>query len=161
MHRAAGAWEDKEAGKAEQVALSSLLTQVAALVTAYDAALANGGALAGAKQNLRDLLSSKTLQEADAKIDSLSASGKLDPATVLALARAYNGVNESQYVKDDVKDVMAHLYFRARETYFSQSPVEIRILKYLLTVRDPRDRENLIEASFQPGKVLVSVKTLC
>lgn len=153
--RAAEAWEDKKAGQKERAALSAVATQVAALVTAHDAVLGDEGALAGAKRSLGDLLSSSSIEEADAKIDAMAAEGRLSPATVLALARAYNGVNESAYTKEEVKDVMAHLYFKARETYFSQAPPEIRILKYLLTIPSDRDRELLLDAAFQPGNVRV------
>ena len=153
--RAAEAWEDKKAGQKERAALSAVATQVAALVTAHDAVLGDEGALAGAKRSLGDLLSSSSIEEADAKIDAMAAEGRLSPATVLALARAYNGVNESAYTKEEVKDVMAHLYFKARETYFRQAPPEIRILKYLLTIPSDRDRELLLDAAFQPGNVRV------
>lgn len=36
--------------------------------------------------------------------------------------------------RDEVKDVMAHLYFKAKEATARQQPPEVRILKYLLSV---------------------------
>lgn len=53
-----------------------------------------------------------SLQEMDAKLDQLSASGGLDPALLLTLAKAHTSVKDTDYTKEEVKDVMAHLYFK-------------------------------------------------
>ena len=45
---------------------------------------------------MQGLLSSiGSLEEADQKIDALAAEGKIDPAFLLTMARAYSGVKES------------------------------------------------------------------
>ena len=41
------------------------------------------------------------------------------------MAKAYVGVKESAYTKEEVKDVMAHLYFRAKESMARQLPPEV------------------------------------
>ncbi|KAL6781134.1 CGL143 [Auxenochlorella protothecoides x Auxenochlorella symbiontica] len=155
MYMAAGAWEDAAAAKQEQEALATLSTNLAALVTAHDSVLSDESALGAARASLAELLSVGSMEEADAKIDSLAASGRLDPALLLTLGRAYNGVKESEYTREEVKDVMAHLYFKAKESFAAQAPVEVRILKHLLSVDSPSDRAVLLDQAFQPGATLV------
>ena len=41
-------------------------------------------------------------------------------------------MKESQYTADEIKDVMAHLYFKMKETTARQQPPDVRILKHLL-----------------------------
>lgn len=47
-------------------------------------------------------------------MDKLVADGKLTPALMLTAAKMYMSVKESPYVEEDVKDIMAHLYWRVR-----------------------------------------------
>lgn len=53
-----------------------------------------------------------SLQEMDAKLASMAQSGALDPALLLAIAKAHNSVKDTDYTRDEVKEVMAHLYFK-------------------------------------------------
>ena len=55
-----------------------------------------------------------SIEEADRKIDELAAGGMLSPALLLTMAKAYAGVKETDLTKEEVKDIMAHLYFKAR-----------------------------------------------
>lgn len=48
----------------------------------------------------------------DAKIDSMAQSGALDPALLLTIAKAHTSVKDTDYTREEVKDVMAHLYFK-------------------------------------------------
>jgi hypothetical protein len=135
----------------EAEALAALGTQVAALVEAHDRVLADEGALDSAAERFTELLSSETMEAAEAKLDELAASGKLDPALLLTMAKAYAGVKETDVTQEEVKDIMAHLYFKAKESFAQQAPPEARILKFLLAVDSPTDRLSLMEQSFQPG----------
>jgi hypothetical protein len=66
-------------------------------------------------------------------------------------------VKESPMVEEEVKDVMAHLYFKMKETMGRQQPKEVRILKHLLAVGDdPRDIRNGLEEAFTPGPELTT-----
>lgn len=58
-----------------------------------------------------------SLQEMDAKLDQLSASGGLDPALLLTIAKAHTSVKDTDYTREEVKDVMAHLYFKVSCTW--------------------------------------------
>ena len=51
-----------------------------------------------------------------------------------------------------VKDLLAHLYFKAKETFAQQQPPEVRILKYLLTIDSPANRYKLMEMAFEQGE---------
>jgi len=135
----------------EAEALAALGTQVAALIEAHDRVLADEGALDSAAERFSELLSSETMESAEAKLDELAASGKLDPALLLTMAKAYAGVKETDITQEEVKDIMAHLYFKAKESFAQQAPPEARILKFLLAVESPTDRLSLMEQSFQPG----------
>lgn len=48
------------------------------------------------------------------QIDKLVTDGKLTPALMLTTAKMYMSVKESPYVEEEVKDIMAHLYWRVR-----------------------------------------------
>ena len=50
-----------------------------------------------------------------------------------------------------VKDIMAHLYFKAKETAARDQPPEVRILKHLLTMDDPMERNEALGMAFEPG----------
>ena len=47
----------------------------------------------------------KSIEEGDELIDSMHKDGSLDPAFLLTMAKAYSGVKESEYTKDDTKEV--------------------------------------------------------
>lgn len=55
-----------------------------------------------------------SLEEADQKIDSLASAGKLNPAMLLTMAKAYAAAKETDKTKEEVKDIMAHLYFKVK-----------------------------------------------
>ena len=98
----------------------------------------------------------ETLEEMNTKIDQLAAEQKLDPALVLTAAKAYMSVKESPYVEEEVKDVMAHLYFKMKETMGRQQPKEVRILKFLLAMDNPQEIRSGLEDAFTPGPELTT-----
>jgi hypothetical protein len=53
-----------------------------------------------------------SLEAADRRIDELADSGSLDPALLLTMAKAYAGARETDLTRTEVKDIMAHLYFK-------------------------------------------------
>ncbi|PRW50773.1 glutamine cyclotransferase [Chlorella sorokiniana] len=148
---------------AEQEALLALAAQLAALVEAYDRVARDQQAMEAAAESFSSLLQVDSLEAADKKIDELAASGKLDPALLLMMAKAYAGSKETNITQEEVKDVMAHLYFKAKESFAQQAPKEVRILKYLLTVDSEADRAQLLEQAFEPGAELegADVDYLC
>jgi hypothetical protein len=89
------------------------------------------------------------MEAAEAHIDGLAASGRLDPAFLLTMARAWGGVKETDYTRDDVKDVMHRLYLKAKEAAARDAPREVRILKALLAIEDPAHRRAEMAAAFE------------
>ncbi len=140
--------------EAEQ--LAALGTQLSVIVDAYDRVAEDTQALDSASMNFADLLQSESMEQAEAKLDELAATGKLDPALLLTMAKAYSGVKETDITKEEVKDVMAHLYFKAKEKFAAQAPAEARILKFLLSVEGESERIELLDQAFQPGTELVT-----
>ena len=55
-----------------------------------------------------------SLDEAGKRIDMLAAKGEVDPAFLLTMAKAYSGVKETDFAKDEVKDIMYYLYMKVR-----------------------------------------------
>lgn len=143
--------------KKEADALAALGSQVAALVEAHDRIISDETALESAQTKFAELLQAASMEDAEAKLDELASSGRLDPALLLTMAKAYAGVKETDATKEEVKDIMAHLYFKAKESFAQQAPVEVRILKFLLAVESPGERATLLEQSFQPGPEISTV----
>mmetsp|Transcript_47316 Transcript_47316/g.120752 ORF Transcript_47316/g.120752 Transcript_47316/m.120752 type:complete len:419 (-) Transcript_47316:13-1269(-) len=137
--------------EAEEATL--MLARVAALVNALDKASKDEEALDEAGVAFNGLLERiSSLEDADAEIDKMQREGRLDPAMMLTMAKAYSGVKESPYVQEEVKDIMAHLYFKAKETAAAEQPPEVRILKHLLTMEDPMERNEAMDQAFEPGE---------
>ena len=134
--------------------MAALATQLAVQVEAHDRVARDEDALDAAGERFASLLQAESLEAAEAKIDELAASGRLDPALLLTMAKAYAGVKETDITKEEVKDVMAHLYFKAKESFAAQAPPEVRILKFLLSVESDGERATLLEQCFQPGPEL-------
>lgn len=53
-----------------------------------------------------------------------------------------------------VKDILYHLYMTARGNLQRLMPKEIRILKYLLMIEDPEERDSALNDAFTPGEEL-------
>ena len=60
------------------------------------------------------LLQVESLEDADRKIDGLANSGQLNPALLLTMAKAYSAAKDTDITKEEVKEIMGHLYFKAR-----------------------------------------------
>merc|ERR1711933_74128 len=76
---------------------------------------------------------------AEKKIDDMAAA---DISFALIISKAYSSVKESSYANSEVAYVMMNIYFKVQELLANNKPIEIRILKYLLTLEDPMIIEN-------------------
>ena len=128
---------------------------------AFDEATKDTETLENAAENFQELLQVETLEEMNQKIDEMAVEGKLDPALVLTAAKAYMSVKESPMVEEEVKDVMAHLYFKMKETMGRQQPKEVRILKHLLAVGDDPGISGTVWKSDTPGPELTTEDEDC
>jgi hypothetical protein len=100
---------------------------------------------------------SSSIEEAEKQIDAMAATGQIDPAFLLTMAKAHSGVKESDYTKEEVKDVMFHLYTKAKEAAARDLPKEVRILKHLLTIKEPQLRREAMELAFEQVRILQRV----
>ena len=58
------------------------------------------------------MLQAESMEAADATIDRLASEGRINPALLLTMAKAYSAAKETDKTKDEVKEIMAHLYFK-------------------------------------------------
>ncbi|MQM14386.1 hypothetical protein Taro_047315 [Colocasia esculenta] len=122
-----------------------------AAVQAYDTASENIEALNVAELKFQDIINSPSLDVACKKIDSLAEKKELDSALMLMLTKAWSAAKESNMMKDEVKDILYHLYMTARGNLQRLVPKEIRIVKYLLTIEDPAEQLCALTDAFTPG----------
>lgn len=104
-----------------------------------------------ASEQLGEILESPSLEEAEKKIDLLLADGAMDPAMMMVMAKAWAGAKESTMMKEEAKDVMFHLYNKARDGLTTQQPTEFKILKHVVSQPTDRERRDVLEAAFTPG----------
>ena len=92
-----------------------------------------------------------SLPEAEKRIDDLAAAGQLTPALMLTMAKAYAAAKESTYTRDDAKEVMVHLYTKAKASFNAQRPAEMRILKHLVWLKGDVDLRSALRDAFEEG----------
>ncbi|GMH32461.1 hypothetical protein BSKO_00295 [Bryopsis sp. KO-2023] len=136
----------------EQERLKEISTVTLALLNIYEQAAGDERSLQFARESLMDILQSGSLEEADRRMDELASSGGLDGAMMLTMATMYSAVKESPYTKDEVKQIMYHLYLKSKEQTEAQQPPVVRILKYLLQIEDPSELRKALDDAFTPGE---------
>nr|XP_018632260.1 uncharacterized protein At4g37920-like [Nicotiana tomentosiformis] len=146
---------------AEQNAVAKLGNTCLAAVQAYDKATESIEALNAAELKFQDITNSPSVDAACKKIDDLAQKNQLDSALVLMITKAWSAAKESDMTKDEVKDVLYHLYTTARGNLQRLMPKEIRILKYLLTIEDPEERLCTLKDAFTPGEELEGKDVNC
>ncbi|KAG6400233.1 hypothetical protein SASPL_137058 [Salvia splendens] len=138
----------------EQNAVAKLGNTCIASVQAYDTATESIEAINAAELKFQDIINSPSVDAACRKIDNLAEKNQLDSALVLMITKAWSAAKESTMMKDEVKDVLYHLYKTSRGNLQRLMPKEIRILKYLLTIEDPEERMSALNDAFSPGEEL-------
>ena len=98
---------------------AAAVTRLGALAAGVDVATSDPAAADAAAAEFHALLGEPdSLAAAEARIDDLAASGRLDPAFMMTAAKAYQATKESDYTRDEVKEIMYKLYRRARHSFF-------------------------------------------
>ncbi|GAV59307.1 hypothetical protein CFOL_v3_02838 [Cephalotus follicularis] len=138
----------------EQNAIAKLGNMCLATVQSYDTATESIEALNAAELKFQDIINSPSLDDACRKIDNLSQKNQLDSALLLMITKAWSAAKESNMMKDEVKDILYHLYMTARGNLQRLMPKEIRILKYLLTIEDLEEKLCALKDAFTPGEEL-------
>lgn len=141
--------------EAEQDELATLMTELLALCQAHDNLGEQEESLMDAGAKLESILQEgQSLQQMVEKIDTMGDSGEIDAAFMLTMAKAHAAAKESSMVRDEAKDVMAHLYFRAKENLAKNLPAEVRILRHLMSIEDPQELRANLEDAFKGGDTL-------
>ncbi|XP_050225287.1 uncharacterized protein At4g37920 [Mercurialis annua] len=138
----------------EQNALAKLGNDCVEAVQAYDSATESMEALQAAELKLQDIVNSPSLDAACRKIDDLAAKNQLDSSLVLMITKAWSAAKESNMTKDEVKDILYHLYKTAVGNLQRVVPKDIRILKHLLKIEDPEELLCSLKDAFTPGDEL-------
>ncbi|KAG6541617.1 hypothetical protein Mapa_017010 [Marchantia paleacea] len=123
-------------------------------IEAYDAAQEDDESLAEAQLKFDDILNSPSLEAAANKIDKLAQRQELDSTLMLLITKAWAAAKESTMMKEEVKDIMFHLYNVARGNMQRLVPREVRIIRHLLAIPDPRERFAAMTDAFSPGDEL-------
>lgn len=158
LHNVAESYYDNPT---EQNAVAKLGNTCIASVEAYDTATESIEALNAAELKFQDIINSPSVDAACKKIDNLAEKNQLDSALVLMITKAWSAAKESNMMKDEVKDVLYHLYKTSRGNLQRLMPKEIRILKYLLTIKDPEERMSALNDAFTPGEELQGMDVDC
>ncbi|KAG4990272.1 hypothetical protein AAZX31_09G020900 [Glycine max] len=143
-------YENKE----EQNELAKLGNACLAAVQAYDAATESVEKLQAAELKFQDIINSPSLDAACRKIDNLAEKKELDSTLVLMITKAWSASKESNMMKDEVKDILYHLYKTAVGNLQRLVPKEIRIVKYLIRIEDPEEQLSALKDAFTPGEEL-------
>ncbi|KAG0449089.1 hypothetical protein HPP92_027531 [Vanilla planifolia] len=120
-------------------------------VRVYDCAMENLDTLEAAQSKFDDILSCSSLEAASDKINKLAKAKELDSSLILLINRAWAAVKDSTTMRNEVKDIMYHIYKVTRKALKSMAPPEIKLLKYLLNMADPEERFTALATAFPPG----------
>lgn len=120
----------------------------------YDKALVDRVALSRAQLKFDDVLNSPSLEVARNKINNLAKTNQLDSTFMLTVSKAWAAAKESTLMKDEVKDILLHLYMEARKSLQEQVPKEVRIIKHLLPIEDSEKLLAALTQAFTPGDEL-------
>ncbi|KAJ9567684.1 hypothetical protein OSB04_003650 [Centaurea solstitialis] len=151
LHAVAESYHDNEV---EQNAIAKVGNTCLAAVQAYDTATESIEAINAAELKFQDIINSPSVDAACRKIDDLAEKNQLDSALVLMITKAWSAAKETDMMKDEVKDILYHLYMTARGNLQRLMPKEVRIVKYLLTIEDPERLLCGLKDAFTPGDEL-------
>ncbi|KAK7332531.1 hypothetical protein VNO80_29284 [Phaseolus coccineus] len=151
LHTVAESYYDN---KEKQNELAKLGNACLAAVQAYDAATESIEQVNAAELKFQDIINSPSLDAACRKIDNLAEKKELDSTLVLMITKAWSAAKESDMMKDEVKDILYHLYKTAVGNLQKLVPKEIRIVKYLIQIDDPEEQLSALKDAFTPGEEL-------
>ncbi|KAL6994735.1 hypothetical protein U1Q18_045269 [Sarracenia purpurea var. burkii] len=132
-------------------AVARLGARCLSAVSAFDNTLEIVGTLDTAQAKFDDILNSPSVDVACEKIKSLAKAKQLDSSLILLINSAWAAAKESVTMKNEVKDIMYHLYKTTKSSLRSIAPKEIKLLKYLLNITDPEERFSALATAFSPG----------
>uniref|UniRef100_A0A5B7BMR6 Uncharacterized protein n=1 Tax=Davidia involucrata TaxID=16924 RepID=A0A5B7BMR6_DAVIN len=132
-------------------AVARLGARCLSAVSAYDNTLEIVDSLDAAQAKFDDILNSPSVDAACEKIKSLAKAKELDSSLILLINSAWASAKVSTTMRNEVKDIMYHLYKTTKSSLRSIAPKEIKLLKYLLNITDPEERFSALATAFSPG----------
>ncbi|KAK9910575.1 hypothetical protein M0R45_034531 [Rubus argutus] len=138
-------------GLEDRDAMARLGARCLSAVSAYDNTLEYVDTLDMAQAKFDDILDSPSIDVACEKIKSLAKAKELDSSLVLLINSAWASAKESTTMKNEVKDIMFHLYKATKSSLRSIVTKEIKLLKHLLNITDPEERFSALATAFCPG----------
>nr|GMC66236.1 uncharacterized protein At4g37920, chloroplastic [Ipomoea batatas] len=132
-------------------AMARLGARCLTAVSAHDNTLEIVETLDTAQQKFDDILNSPSLDAACEKIKSFAKTKELDSSLILLINGAWAAAKDSTTMRNEVKDIMYHLYKTTQSSLRSMAPKEIKLLKYLLNIIDPEERFSALATAFSPG----------
>ncbi|KAI3896988.1 hypothetical protein MKX03_015812 [Papaver bracteatum] len=104
--------------------------------------------LDAAQAKFNDILNPPVVYQ---RIKSLGKAKALDSSLILLINNAWDVAKEYTTMKNEVKDIMHHLYKSTKSILRSIAPKEIKLLKHLLNITYPEERFSALATSFSPG----------
>lgn len=138
-------------GLEDRDAMSRLGAKCLSAVRAYDNALEQLDTLDVAQSKFDDILNSPSLDAACEKIKHLAKAKELDSSLILLINRAWVAAKDSTTLKNEVRDIMYHIYKATNKSLKSMAPPEMKLLKHLLNITDPEERFSALATAFSPG----------
>lgn len=134
--------------------LASIAKKCLAAVEAHDKAAEDVAAISAAQMKFDEILNSPSLDIACNKIDELAKRNELDSTLMLLITNAWAASKESNMMKEEVKDILYHLYMVARGNMQRLVPKEVRIMRHVLSLEDPKEQFAALTEAFSPGAEL-------
>ncbi|KAI5076806.1 hypothetical protein GOP47_0008871 [Adiantum capillus-veneris] len=138
----------------QQNDLAKVAQKCAAAIEAHDKATEEEAAISTAQLKFEEILNSPSLDVARNKIDELAKRNELDSTLMLLITKAWATSKESSMMKEEVKDILYYLYTIARGNMQRLVPKEVRILRHVLTLEDPKEQFAALTDAFSPGAEL-------
>ncbi|XVF59149.1 hypothetical protein PTKIN_Ptkin07bG0252600 [Pterospermum kingtungense] len=135
----------------DQDEVARLAARCLSAVSAYDKTLEAVENLDTAQAKFDDILNSPSVDVACEKIKSLAKAKELNSSLILLINGAWALAKDSTTMKNEVKDIMYHLYKATKSSLKSIAPKEIKLLKHLLNITDPEERFSALATAFSPG----------
>ncbi|KAK8913834.1 hypothetical protein KSP39_PZI023944 [Platanthera zijinensis] len=139
-------------GLEDRDAMARLGAKCLSAVRVYDSTVEHLDSFEFAQTKFDDILNSSSTEAALEKINRLAKAKELDSSLILLINKAWAATKESTTMKNEVKDIMHHIYRGTRKALKSMAPPEIKLLRYLLNIVDPEERFSALATAFSPGE---------
>eukprot|EP00252_Welwitschia_mirabilis_P014089 TRINITY_DN3111_c0_g1_i1.p1 TRINITY_DN3111_c0_g1~~TRINITY_DN3111_c0_g1_i1.p1 ORF type:complete len:346 (-),score=72.15 TRINITY_DN3111_c0_g1_i1:420-1457(-) len=121
-------------------------------VQAHDNASFGTGELGDAAFKLDEAYSLPSLESFPQSIDIFSGTNQLNPTATSLLSKVWGFARDTNATHEEIRDMMKHSYENAVLHLQKSLPKEVRIIKYLLDIDDPKELSKAFDDAFTPGE---------